>query len=83
MIIAGIISVLVFTNVISLYLYIKNDVVAQNNIKTYISNEEAFRVQMKAYQESLTEYKVYIKDLEQQIENSVYRITFTNDEEDK
>ena len=42
-----IIWLLMCINIISLYLWIRNDNVANNNIKTYIANEVAFTRQLR------------------------------------
>lgn len=68
MIIAGLIGVLLFTNVISLYLYIKNDIVQQNNIRTYVSNEKGYIKQLDMLQNSIVDHKQIIRDLNKRLE---------------
>lgn len=70
MIIAGLIGVLLFTNVISLYLYIKNDIVQQNNIRTYVSNEKGYIKQLDMLQNSIVDHKQIIRDLNKRLEKN-------------
>lgn len=70
MIITGVIGVLLFTNVLTLYLYIKNDIVQQNNIRTYVSNEEGYRKQLEILQNSIVDHKQIIRNLKNQLEEN-------------